>query len=453
MLKFIDPSSYLLEIVSAPIKKYLRERKDTMRCIINTILTEDDSSIKEDMRKQYIKSSTLTNQNAEYENLSSDEDEKDAENWEPSLLNSNIPDKNANFNVYSTKSKFSDIISTLVNIFGSPEKFIEQYKRMLAERSVSDNNFSLENEIKNIEMLKLKFGENLLQGCDILIKDVKDSIKINNSVINIFKNVQILPKEQDFEINCLIINKNFWPFKNEEKYDIKSGDTQINDNFSKFVKCVKNKFDHYKNKYSQIKISRNLDVFTNIGFVDLSLTFDNGTFNFRVTPLSALIINMFNETNSNTYKNYTVEYISDKLNCSVNDVKRKLNFWVNKGVLSEKSNSNNDSKFLEEEIFTFYEPNQFLKNMEISNNLIIEDDIFSFEYVAENENALNLENAINSIIKNAGPRNFEQLFKNLVISYQINISELKLKEILGKMILEQKIFKEGELYKLISSNN
>ena len=30
---------------------------------------------------------------------------------------------------------------------------------MLSERAVSDENFSLENEIRNIELLKLKFGE------------------------------------------------------------------------------------------------------------------------------------------------------------------------------------------------------------------------------------------------------------------------------------------------------
>ena len=49
------------------------------------------------------------------------------------------------------------------------------------------------------------------------------------------------------------------------------------------------------------------------------------------------------------------------------------------------------------------------------------------------------------------PKNFEQLYKNL-ISYQLDISEIKLKDLLGKMTLEQKIFKEGENYKLIVSN-
>jgi len=46
-----------------------------------------------------------------------------------------------------------------------------------------------------------------------------------------------------------------------------------------------------------------------------------------------------------------------------------------------------------------------------------------------------LEILISGIIKNSGPRTFEQIFKNLHFSYQINISENKLKDSLGKMIL------------------
>ena len=38
------------------------------------------------------------------------------------------------------------------------------------------------------------------------------------------------------------------------------------------------------------------------------------------------------------------------------------------------------------------------------------------------------------------------------MSYQLDISEIKLKDLLGKMTLEQKIFKEGENYKLIITN-
>lgn len=476
ILKFIDPSSYILEVISDPIKKYLRQRKDTMRWIINTILSEEDTIIKEDLGKQYIKSTyslISSNRENDYDYISSDEDELAAENWQP--LPMGTP---ASF----TKNKFSDIISILVNIFGSPEKFVEQYKRMLAERCVSDSNFSIENEIKNLELLKIKFGEQLLQGCDIIIKDVNDSTKINSTIKNLIStgdrgDSHSNPSSiNEFELNCLIINKNFWPFQNNPIFSLQAEDESISfsnsnpnqnnsltstskcnfltKNYDKFLNSINLKLENYKKKFSSIKFSRTLNFFTNIGFVDLTLSFDNGTFCFRVSQLAALVINLFDESEGNEafFENFTLDFISDKLNSSLADVKKKINFWISKGVLTEcNSNWNMKTNEIEEKIY--FTPNKILKNLELvfSNNLIIEEEIFLFEYV-ETESKLNLENAINSIIKNSGPRNFEQLYKNLVISYQVTFSEIKLKEVLGKMILEQKLFKEGDLYKLIVPN-
>ena len=87
-----------------------------------------------------------------------------------------------------------------------------------------------------------------------------------------------------------------------------------------------------------------------------------------------------------------------------------------------------------------------------NNDVIIEEEIYNFEYPVEATNGKLIENSIVSIIKNSGPKNFEQLYKNLIMSYQLDISEIKLKDLLGKMTLEQKIFKEGENYKLIITN-
>ncbi len=156
-----------------------------MRCIINLILNEEDLSLKTEVENQgNISRKKLSYNNINVtsyniiENLSSDDDEAEAVKWEPLALDITKNQK------IITKNKFSDIISTLVYIFGSPEEFVEHYKRMLAERSVSDEmiKFSIETEIKNLELLKVKFGENYFHSCEILMKDVKDSIKINKTL-------------------------------------------------------------------------------------------------------------------------------------------------------------------------------------------------------------------------------------------------------------------------------
>lgn len=215
-MKFIDTSSILLEIISNPIKQYLRVRKDTMRCIINLIFNEEDLTLKSEIEAQ----GNVTRKKVSYnninmtlynliENLSSDEDEAEAEKWEPLPLEIT---KNQKF---ASKNKFSDIISTLVYIFGSPEEFVEHYKRMLAERSVSDeiSKFSIENEIKNLELLKVKFGENYFLSCEVLIKDVKDSIKLNKTLqqnlISSKNNSLIYSKKSNKDYKIELFERNF----------------------------------------------------------------------------------------------------------------------------------------------------------------------------------------------------------------------------------------------------
>ena len=424
IMKTIESSGYLLNLISAPIKEYLRLRKDTMQWIITTILSEDDNNIIEDMSKAYVRNIKTQ----DYDYLSSDDE---PESWEPI----NIKGIKGIFieNNNDFKKNKTDIISTLVNIFGSPEKFMEQYRRMLSERKINDNNFILENEIKNLELLKLKFGENLLNNCDVIIKDIKDSKKLNQNIL------------KDELINCLIINKNYWPFLNNNIFDINDISSVYKEDIPEtkydiFLKQVKEHINNYKKNFSKKNFSRELTLYSNVGYANITLTFKNGDFNFIVTPLSAFIIQIFDKENENYFKLYNLEFISKKLKADLDDVKKSINFWVTKGVLKEIINNGNIN----------YEPNDYFQNVEQSE-IIIEENINNFEYPVEVSNSNLIENSLVSIIKSSGPKNFEQLYKNL-ISYQLEISEIKLKDLLGKMTLEQKIFKEGENYKLIVSN-
>jgi len=62
----------------------------------------------------------------------------------------------------SAKRKKTDIISTLVNIYGSQDSFLKVYKSMLEERllqaGVQERRQLQENELKNLELMKLRFG-------------------------------------------------------------------------------------------------------------------------------------------------------------------------------------------------------------------------------------------------------------------------------------------------------
>ena len=77
------------------------------------------------------------------------------------------------------KYQESDLVTVLVNLYGSQEAFINEYQNMLAEKLMSAKDYNIDEEIKNIELLKIRFGEMALQTCNIIVKDVKDSKRLD----------------------------------------------------------------------------------------------------------------------------------------------------------------------------------------------------------------------------------------------------------------------------------
>ena len=45
----------------------------------------------------------------------------------------------------------------------------------MTERLLTNKEFDIDQEIRNVELLKLRFGEHSLHKCDVMIKDIRDS--------------------------------------------------------------------------------------------------------------------------------------------------------------------------------------------------------------------------------------------------------------------------------------
>jgi len=67
----------------------------------------------------------------------------------------------------------------LIQIYGSPDLFISEYTSLLADRLLSLTDYETEKEIRVLELLKLRFGENAFHNCEIMLKDIADSKRIN----------------------------------------------------------------------------------------------------------------------------------------------------------------------------------------------------------------------------------------------------------------------------------
>ena len=67
----------------------------------------------------------------------------------------------------SSSRRTSDIISMLVNIYGSKELFVNEYRTLLADRILTYFHYDTDHEIRYLELLKLRFGESQLHQCEV----------------------------------------------------------------------------------------------------------------------------------------------------------------------------------------------------------------------------------------------------------------------------------------------
>lgn len=70
----------------------------------------------------------------------------------------------------------------VVDIYGSKEVFVNEYRSLLADRLLSQLDFNTDREQRNLELLKLRFDETMLHTCQVMLKDITDSKRINSHI-------------------------------------------------------------------------------------------------------------------------------------------------------------------------------------------------------------------------------------------------------------------------------
>lgn len=66
------------------------------------------------------------------------------------------------FSAKTSKSRRTcDIISMLVNVYGSKELFVNEYRTLLADRLLSQFTYNTEKEIRYLELLKIRYATNI----------------------------------------------------------------------------------------------------------------------------------------------------------------------------------------------------------------------------------------------------------------------------------------------------
>ncbi|KAG2066301.1 hypothetical protein BDR04DRAFT_1130046 [Suillus decipiens] len=288
-LRIIDPPGVLLFKVADPTRRYLRDRPDTIRCIVASLVGDGESG------------DSLVDDNDPIQPLQQPEMENYSDpEWNPEPIDAG-PDFRA--------SKSSDVISTIVSIYDTKDLFIKELQVLLAQRllAVKDGNF--DRERRNVEILKIRFGEAALQVCEVMLRDMTDSRRIDQHVQS--QNVS--------SMHPTIISRHFWPA-------LESSDMVMPGQFQTLQ-------EQYAKEFSVFKPDKVLRWLPHLGRVHLQLELEDRTLEADVPPLEAAFIELFSEKDVWTVDELVLRSGSVNRNAAV----KALVTWVDMHVLKEDS--------------------------------------------------------------------------------------------------------------------
>lgn len=323
-LNIIDKEMLHYQEVVGPIRQYLTKRPDIIKAVIS--IWKDTLSNSSGDTETYRVLDVAPHQS---HGLESDDDEAEADRWDVRNVEGaheglrksrNLP------HLANIKYKDVDKLSLLFEMFGSDADFIEEYENILAEKLLLSRVADINEEIKNIELLKLRFGEQKLIRSAVILRDVDDSHRFNTNARENLKRDRNLPNIDGLtplNSNMLFTSSGYWPINN--------GVTHFT--YPAPYAAV------YTKLHEQFKLHKSfmfLEQHNNLGSVELELSFrSGGKQTFRCEPIQAILISQFGSSRNPSNKPLGLEELSKEINAQKGFVRSKMFYWVKKGVLRE----------------------------------------------------------------------------------------------------------------------
>ncbi|KAI0888644.1 uncharacterized protein GGS22DRAFT_177506 [Annulohypoxylon maeteangense] len=301
----LDHTRVLLDRVAYSLQMYLCTREDTVRIIVTGLLAGREEVNTEARNTKLVELVELLLQDSnDYRNERQDEDFDDLD-WAPAPV-----DAGSNYR----RRKSEDVIGTLIGALGSPEVFIKEFQSIIGERLLSEQS-GFKQEVGVLELLKKRFGESSLQACDVMIKDIQDSARldgvIHRGAVNHPEKV-----DRDWTIHARILSRLYWPEVGEERFHLPPSITEMQ-------KMYETIFEH-------LKPSRKIKWLNHLGQATVELELEDRTISEQVHTYEAAVIYAFSEENSSSW---TFEDLWMKLEMDEDLLTAALEFWVKKHVL------------------------------------------------------------------------------------------------------------------------
>ncbi|KAK3996539.1 anaphase-promoting complex subunit 2 [Cladorrhinum sp. PSN332] len=254
------------------------------------------------------------------------------------------------------RPKSEDVIGTLISALGSGDVFIKEFSTVVADRLLeqSGSGSQFDQETLVLDLLKRRFGEPALQNCDVMIKDIKDSRRLDAQIVREKQQQQrrgvfatpvrggVEPSrtaggkdggdgQGGTEYHARILSRLFWPKMEKEHFLL--------------PEPIVEQQREYEKGYERLKAGRKLTWLNQLGQTRVELEFrGNRTPQvFWCGTVEATVIYAFGDDDSEDgddqsvkekeKKKKSIEELYMELQMDEDLIAGAIKFWVERGVL------------------------------------------------------------------------------------------------------------------------
>ncbi|KAI9823591.1 MAG: hypothetical protein M1832_002372 [Thelocarpon impressellum] len=320
----LDPKGVLLDRVARPIRRYLKEREDTVKVIVTGLLADVDEDLGSAPPDVLVELAIELNQASELAGQGEDDGDLDWNDlsWMPDPIDAG-PDYK--------KSKGSDVVGSLISLFDSKDVFVKEFQNIMGERLLK-RDLELEKEERVLELLKLRFGDGALQSCEVMLRDVSQSRGIDRNVrvdqaLHLTHSSSLDSKGRPNwtapdapEVHAKILSRLFWPELRDDSFAVPPEIAALQ--------------SRYEVGYEKLKQSRKLTWLNALGQARVELDLADRVVTEEVQTWQASVIHAFQDGAP-----HSVPQLAAQLRMPEPMVRNALTFWVGKLVLREASSS------------------------------------------------------------------------------------------------------------------
>ncbi|KAJ2496386.1 Anaphase-promoting complex subunit 2 [Coemansia sp. RSA 1972] len=388
-LRLLDPSSTMLEIVARPIRSYLRMRDDTVACIIHDMVAEE-SELFED----------LANGSMRIDAEGKAYDEDCALEWTPLPVEAQ--------SIYGTAlRRDADVLALLVSIYDTQSVFVQEFESHVAKQLLAHNGFDAARELRQVEMMKLRFGSAALERCEVMLKDVADSKRVCQSL-------------RDPAYSALVVSRQFWEPVDADTFAVPPRMRALRGQFTRV--------------FEALRPARSLEWRDAQSRIELQVEINGRTLDVSARPSQAAALFAFQDT-----PQLSVSELAQSMECSEEFALSCVKFWQSHGVVRETSPR-------------VFATTDHTSDEHVADTSDLDNDASDAEdsQAPSRSDALHMHfNFIVGMLTNFGPLPLDRIHSMLAMFIpgdQTTVDELR--AFLAQMVREDRLDMAGSTYKL-----